>query len=98
VASNSSVQPYVFGNTESEHDRLVRQAARLAPYTERFLREAGLNGGQRVLDVGSGAGDVAMLAARIVGPSGAVIGIERDSRSISLAQSRAARAGLRNIR
>ena len=55
---------YVLGNTDAEYERLIRQAARLAPLTERLFREAGIGQGQRVLDLGSGLGDVAMLAAR----------------------------------
>jgi SAM-dependent methyltransferase len=38
-----------------------------------------------------------MLAARLVGPSGEVVGIERDAGSIAVAQKRAAEAGYRNI-
>ncbi|HEX6508383.1 MAG TPA: methyltransferase domain-containing protein, partial [Chloroflexota bacterium] len=72
-------------------------AVRIAPLTERFFHEAGIASGQRVLDLGSGLGDVAMLAARIVGPSGEVVGLERDSRSIARAKARAAGAGLRNV-
>jgi ubiquinone/menaquinone biosynthesis C-methylase UbiE len=88
---------YLLGNTDAEHERLIRQAIRLAPVTERFFREAGLAPGQRVLDVGAGVGDVAMVASRIVGPSGSVVGIERDGRTIARARSRAAEAGLQNI-
>lgn len=32
----------------------------------------------RVLDLGSGAGNVARLAAELVGPDGAVVGVEKD--------------------
>jgi SAM-dependent methyltransferase len=88
---------YLLGSTEAEHERLIRQAVRLAPVTERFFREAGIEPGQRVLDLGSGVGDVAMLVARFVGSSGEVVGIERDTRSISRARTRAADAGLRNV-
>jgi len=56
-----------------------------------------MEAGQRVLDVGSGVGDVAMLVARIVGPSGRVVAVERDPSSTSRAQARAAEAGLENI-
>jgi ubiquinone/menaquinone biosynthesis C-methylase UbiE len=91
------VRSYVLGNAESEHERLIRQATRLAPYTERFFREAGLAEGQRVLDIGSGVGDVAMLAARLVGPSGEVVGIERDPYSIARARARTTEAGFRNV-
>ena len=51
----------------------------------------------RVLDLGSGVGDVSMLLARIVGPSGEVVGIERDAYSIARANARIAEAGLRNV-
>ena len=88
---------YLLGNADEEHERLIRQAARLAPITEGFFRAAGIAPGQRVLDIGSGVGDVAMLAARMVGPSGRVVGIERDARSISRAKARASEAGLHNI-
>jgi SAM-dependent methyltransferase len=50
-----------------------------------------------VLDIGSGGGDVALLVARLVGPSGEVVGIERDLRSITRAQARVTEAGLRNV-
>ena len=50
-----------------------------------------------MLDLGSGVGDVSLLAARLVGPSGEVVGVERDPRSIARASARVAEAGLRNV-
>jgi tRNA A58 N-methylase Trm61 len=88
---------YVLGSTDAEHERLIRQAARLAPLTERLFREAGIAPGQRVLDLGSGVGDVVMLVARLVGDSGEVVGIERDPRSLDRARARVAEAGLNNV-
>src|SRR6266567_3360086 len=88
---------YLLGSTDAEHERLIRQAVRLAPVTKGFFREAGIGPGQRVLDLGSGVGDVAMLAARLIGPSGEVVGIERDPRSIARARVRVAEAGLHNV-
>jgi ubiquinone/menaquinone biosynthesis C-methylase UbiE len=88
---------YPLGNTEAEHARLIRQAARVAPITERFFREAGIGPGQRVLDLGSGVGDVAMLTARLVGPSGEVVAIERDPKSIAKANARVTEAGFHNV-
>jgi ubiquinone/menaquinone biosynthesis C-methylase UbiE len=76
---------------------LIRQAVIWDPFTERLFRDAGIGAGQRVLDIGSGVGDVAMLAARLVGPSGAVIGVERDPVTIATARSRVANAGLSNV-
>ena len=49
---------YALGSTEAEHERLIRQATLLAPCTERLFREAGIEPGHRVLDLGSGIGDV----------------------------------------
>jgi 2-polyprenyl-3-methyl-5-hydroxy-6-metoxy-1,4-benzoquinol methylase len=88
---------YALGSTDAEHERLIRQAALLEPLTERFFRAAGIGPGQRVLDIGSGVGDVAMLAARLVGPSGEVVGVERDTRSIARARVRVAEAQLHNV-
>jgi ubiquinone/menaquinone biosynthesis C-methylase UbiE len=93
----SPTSPYALGSTDAEHERLIRQAARLASLTERFFREAGIGAGQRVLDLGSGVGDVAILAARLVGPSGEVVGIERDGRSIARARARVTEAGVHNV-
>ena len=95
--SGSSPASYALGYTNAEHERLIRQAAKLAPITERLFREAGIGPGQRVLDLGSGMGDVAMLVAQIVGPSGEVLGIERDANSIARAKARVAEAGLHNV-
>jgi len=92
-----SVQHYALGSTDAEQARLIRQAALLAPFTEEFFRGAGIGPGQRVLDIGSGVGDVAMLAAKLVGPSGEVVGVERDARSIARARARVAEAALRNV-
>jgi SAM-dependent methyltransferase len=88
---------YSLGSTDAEHERLIWQALRLAPLTERLFREAGMGPGQRVLDLGSGVGDVAMLVARLVGPSGEVVGVERDTHSVARARARVAEAGLRNV-
>src|SRR6476661_2432374 len=100
TAKMTDVNPtsqYAFGSTDAEHQRLIRQAKWLVVPTERLFREAGIGPGQRVLDLGSGVGDVALIAARLVGPSGEVVGIERDQRSLARARARVAEAGLRNV-
>jgi precorrin-6B methylase 2 len=88
---------YTLGNTDAEHERLARQAALFNPITERLFRAAGIGPGQRVLDLGSGAGDVAMLVAKLVGPAGEVVGFERHDGSIARARERCAQAGLQNV-
>lgn len=50
----------------------------------------------KVLDVGCGAGDVALLAARLVGPTGSVVGVDNNPAVVETARQRASAAGLRN--
>lgn len=88
---------YVFGHSDRELDRLKAQARLIDPITQRFFREAGIVPGMRVLDVGSGAGDVAFLAADIVGDRGEVVGIDRVPAALQAARARAATRSLRNV-
>lgn len=89
---------YVLGDSRSELVRLERQARFYAPATEALFTAAGIGPGMRVLDIGSGAGDVSMLAARLVGPGGQVVGIERSPQAVETARARAKAAGLPQCR
>lgn len=80
---------YTLGHSESELDRLQRQAGYLRGITESIWRNAGLEPGMRVLDVGCGAGDTTLLAAEMVGPRGLVIGQDRSAAAIASASARA---------
>jgi ubiquinone/menaquinone biosynthesis C-methylase UbiE len=93
----SETAKYMLGHSQDEIGRLMRQATIVRPITERLLRNVGIQAGMRVLDLGCGAGDVSMLAAELVGPSGSVMGIDHNSQVIALASSRAQAAGLRQI-
>lgn len=66
--------------------------------TQRLFERAGITSGMRVLDIGSGSGDVAFLAARLVGPEGSVIGADRDPAQVAFAEQRARANGLTNVR
>src|SRR5262249_30586539 len=57
------------------------------------FRRGGLRAGMHVLDVGSGAGDISFLVARLVGPSGSVLGIDRSEDAVKRASARAATDG-----
>ncbi len=89
---------YALGSSNTELERLIHQAAHVGDLTAHVLELAGLRPGMRVLDVGSGAGDVAFLAARLVGPEGDVLGIDQSPEAVALANRRAAAAGLNNVR
>jgi Methyltransferase domain len=80
---------YVLGRSESESRRLIKQSSFLQPFTERIFRRAGLSPGMRVLDLGCGTGDVSFLAAELVGPTGSVLGIDRDPGVLAVARQRA---------
>ena len=88
---------YLLGHSISEQLRLVRQSGLLAPFTERLLRDAGIGAGMRVLDIGCGMGDVSMLAAQLVGPSGQVVGVDLDGLALARARERASALGLANV-
>jgi cyclopropane fatty-acyl-phospholipid synthase-like methyltransferase len=76
---------YILGHSPAEIGRLIFQAGVLKPITERLLREAGVAPGMRVLDLGCGTGDVALLVAELVGPNGAVVGIDRNGDVLTVA-------------
>ncbi len=70
----------------------------MAEMTERLLIDAGIGPGMRVLDVGCGRGDVALLAAKLIGAQGEVVGIDRDPGALAFARGRVHEAGLTNVR
>jgi SAM-dependent methyltransferase len=88
---------YVFGHSDEEIQRLVRQSRLVNPCTRRFLEQAGISAGMKVLDVGSGPGDVALLLADRVGPGGAVVGVEIDPATLDIARARTRVAGYENV-
>lgn len=97
-ATPTADSAYVLGHTNRELDRLIEQARFLGDLTAQVLTLAGLGEGMRVLDIGCGAGDVSLLAAQIVGPTGFVLGVDRSAEAIQVAEQRAMQAGLTNVR
>lgn len=87
-AVHDPIESYVLGNAEQEHERLKLQGRFVEKLTVQFLVSAGLEPGMNVLDLGCGMGDVSLLAARLVGPSGRVTGIDRDPVVIEKARKR----------
>ena len=96
--NTADTSDYVLGHSKREIQRLIRQAALFGPVTERLLRTINVRPGMRVLDLGCGAGDVSFLAAKLVGPNGAVVGIDRNQEVLNVAAERASAAGFRQIR
>ena len=84
---------YTMGRSEGETERLIEQSHLYEKMTLRMLRDAGVGAGMKVLDVGSGAGDVAFAAAQLVGPEGSVTGVDVNPEILDTARSRAEQAG-----
>ncbi|WP_147918934.1 class I SAM-dependent methyltransferase [Ruania zhangjianzhongii] len=76
---------YVFADSTDEDQRLRDQSAVLDPLTAQLLVSAELQPGMKVLDLGSGSGNVTALAADIVGPTGHVVGIDHDPAAVQRA-------------
>lgn len=93
AAANGST--YVLGHEDAEVQRLLLQGRLYDDYTEHALRLAGLRPGMRVLDIGSGPGDVSFVAARLVGPSGSILGVDAAPEMVDLARARADERGIR---
>lgn len=90
-------RPYACGHSGRELGRLEFQGAFYEAISRGFLERAGLARGQRVLDIGCGVGDLSLLAAEMVGPSGWVLGVDRAAGPIRAARARASRLGLRHV-
>ena len=56
-----------------------------------------LESGERVLDVGSGAGTDSLIAAQMVGPTGNVTGIDMTPEMLAKSRAAAAQMGLGNV-
>ncbi|MEZ4865976.1 MAG: class I SAM-dependent methyltransferase [Caldilineaceae bacterium] len=96
--SSTEQQPsYVLGHSNREFERLIQQSRFYGELTEEILRKAGVKSGMAVLDIGCGPGDVALLAAHLVGPTGSVLGIDKSPDAIQTACQRVAQAGLTNV-
>jgi ubiquinone/menaquinone biosynthesis C-methylase UbiE len=74
--------------------------ASTTPYARRQSRfsELRASAGARVLECGSGGGDVSILVGELVTPTGAVLGIEREPANVEAAARRVEQLGMSHIR
>jgi SAM-dependent methyltransferase len=96
-ATGGNDSDYQFGSDEDELARLEVQGRGLAPATRMIFAEAGIRPGMRVLDLGCGVGDVAFVAADLVGPDGYVVGVDRSPQMVARARLRAEQRGLAQV-
>jgi SAM-dependent methyltransferase len=81
---------YVHGTAGEEQARLTRLNDLLNAGT---LRELALQGGERILDVGAGLGQLSRAMARAAEPGGKVVGVERSAEQLAEAERLAHAAG-----
>lgn len=71
--------------------------SRFAPITENVLRRANLESGEKILDLGTGTGSVAIAAALLVGMNGQVIGVDISSEMLDKARARVQALSIANV-
>lgn len=81
----------------AEDKAAVPEAADLGLGCGNPLAIASLNEGQTILDLGSGAGFDCFLAARAVGPTGKVIGVDMTHEMLAKARTNAEKNGFTNV-
>lgn len=80
-----------------EQKQAIPEGANLGLGCGNPLAHAGIRVGEQVLDLGSGAGIDAFLAAREVGPTGRVYGVDMTHDMLERARFNARRAGIENV-
>ncbi len=88
IGAETADVTYMLGSDARELERLNRQGAVIRPATEAILRRAPIAPGMRVLDLGTGTGDLAFLVADAVGPEGLVVGLDRSLDALIAAEAR----------
>jgi len=75
------------------YDPVIALTLRERKFKTALLRQAGIEAGQRVLDLGCGTGTLALLAKRMQ-PEAQLTGVDADDRMLSTAIRKTARSGL----
>jgi SAM-dependent methyltransferase len=91
------VTEYALRLSDVELDRYRSMAESAAQLEADLWTAAGVVEGATVADVGCGPGAVSIVLARIVGPSGRVVAVDRDPHAVDNARQAAAGAGLDNV-
>jgi SAM-dependent methyltransferase len=88
---------YVLGTHEEELARLGVQHQIWRPVVLECWQKAGITIGSRVLDLGAGPGYATVDLAEIVGPSGAVVALERSRNFLRAMEERCRARSLTNV-
>ena len=85
------------GYAPDDLDRIPAPAIDSFAGVGHFLDLAGIEPGERVLDLGSGSGMDSFLAALAVEPTGSVVGVDMTDQQLAKARRLAAEAGIDNV-
>jgi ubiquinone/menaquinone biosynthesis C-methylase UbiE len=91
------LERYVISGGREGYDRLQVLARSRWPDTEALFERVGVGPGMRCIDLGCGGGEVTFELARLVGPTGHVIGVDMDEVKIGLGNESAVERGLTNL-
>lgn len=89
---------YLLGTHDAELRRLALQHQLWAGPTTAAWDRAGFGPGQQLLDLGCGPGYASFELARLVGPDGSVLAIDRSRRFMEHLRAEAAARGIGNVR
>lgn len=90
--------PYILGGSLTEQQRLVAQAEDFEEQAHWLLDRIGVQPGWCVRDIGCGPIGILNLLSDRVGAAGLVVGLDRESRFLGMAQTELTSRGLANVR
>jgi ubiquinone/menaquinone biosynthesis C-methylase UbiE len=88
---------YLSNTGQHEQEQGAEPGYWLARLTVWLFEQAGITTGMRVLDLGSSAGELVLLLAELVGPTGSIVSVELNPALWEVAQERTSGAGLTNV-
>jgi len=97
VSAKIAETDYVLGTHDDEVARLGLQHRVWRSVTTECWERVGITHGWKVIDIGAGPGYATADLAEIVGPSGAVLAVERSARFLESNRERCRRRGLTNV-
>ncbi len=96
TTENKTDATYILGHPTGEEQRLQRLGQVQYACTKHLFAQAGIAPGMNVLDVGSGPGDVALLLAELIGPTGSIVGVDVYPTVLETARARLQAAGFQH--
>ncbi|MEZ4705694.1 MAG: methyltransferase domain-containing protein [Caldilineaceae bacterium] len=80
-----------------ERKQSTNQMKRDNTMTRRFLADAGIVPGMRVLEIGCGNGEVTQELAELVGPNGSIVALDRNEGRLAMARERMQEQGIAHV-